>query len=66
MTKLAAMPMYGKNPLNYPESAGRFPGNLVCSIWDCCLLQLNDDPGVTLTHLTARSNLVTGVSVRKK
>ena len=39
------------------ELAGPFPGNLVCSISDSC--QSNDDPGVTITYFTARSNLVT-------
>ena len=38
MTKMAAMPIYGKNlkKSSSPEPAGRFPGNLVCSIWDSC------------------------------
>ena len=34
MTKMAAMPIYGKNlkKSSSPEPAGRFPRNLVCSI----------------------------------
>ena len=38
MTKMAAMPIYGKNLKKYssPEPAGRFPQNLVCSIGDSC------------------------------
>ena len=38
MTKMAATPIYGKNPSKYssPEPAGRFPRNLVCSIGDSC------------------------------
>ena len=57
MTKMAATPIYGKNPKksSSAEPAGRFPLNLVCSIIVCS----NDDPGVTLTYFTARSNLVT-------
>ena len=36
MTKMAAMPIYGKNlkKSSSPEPAGRFPRNLVCSIGD--------------------------------
>ena len=39
MTKMAAMPIYGKNlkKSSSPEPAGRFPRNLVCSIEDSCL-----------------------------
>ena len=39
MTKMAAMPIYGKNlkKSSAPEPAGRFPRNLVCSIGDSCL-----------------------------
>ena len=37
MTKMAAMPIYGKNlKKSSPETAGRFPRNLVCSIGDSC------------------------------
>ena len=35
MTKMAAMPIYGKNPLkSSPEPEGRLPQDLVCSIGD--------------------------------
>ena len=58
MTKMAAMPIYGKN--------------LKRSLWNQMTLHLgmhhqvleyyqvcsNDDPGLTLTYFTARSNLV--------
>ena len=42
-----------------PEPAGRFSRNLVCSIRDTqpIIVYSNDDPGVTLTYFTARSNL---------
>ena len=37
MTKMAAMPIYGKNlKKSSPEPAGRFSRNLVCSIGDSC------------------------------
>ena len=38
MTKMAAMPIYGKNlkKSSSPEPAGRFPRNMVCSIGDSC------------------------------
>ena len=38
MTKMAAMPIYGKNirKSSSPEPAGRFPRNLVYSIGDSC------------------------------
>ena len=38
MTKMAAMPIYGKNLKKSfsPEPAGRFLRNLVCSIGDSC------------------------------
>ena len=38
MTKMAAMPIYGKNlkKSSSPEPAGRFPRNLVCNIGDSC------------------------------
>ena len=63
MTKMAATPIYGKNPSNIFFSRTGVPiftklgmknrelqPTIVCS---------NDDPGVTLTYFTARSNLVT-------
>ena len=36
MTKMAATPIYGRNPSksSFPEPAGRFSRNLVCSIRD--------------------------------
>ena len=62
MTKMAAMPIYGKNPLKIFSGTGRpiftklgmlhrgLQPIKVCS---------NDDPLVTLTYFTAGSNLVT-------
>ena len=63
MTKMAAMPIYGKNlkKSSSPEPAGRFPRNLVCSIGGILpiIVCINDDPGVTLTYFTEKSNLET-------
>ena len=63
MTKMAATPIYGKNPskIFFSRTGGpiftklgmqhrRLQPIIVCS---------NDDPGVTLTYFTARSNLET-------
>ena len=38
ITKMAAMPIYGKNTLksSSPELVDRFPRNLVCRIGDSC------------------------------
>ena len=57
MTKMAAMPIYGKTlQKSSPEPAGQFRRNLICSIGNYCS---NDDLEVTLTYFTARSNFVT-------
>ena len=45
MTKMAAMPIYGKN--------------LVALGLKLYKVYINDDPGLTLTYFTARSNWVT-------
>ena len=70
MTKMATTPIYGKNiqKSSTPEPAGRFSQNLVCSIRELypIIVSSNDDPGVTSTYFTARSNLVTWAFYRKK
>ena len=63
MTKMAAMPIYGKNQKkkSSPGPKGRWPWNLVCSVgmqleyYQVCS---NDEPWLTLTYFTTRSNLV--------
>ena len=62
MTKMAAMPIYGKNPLKIFFSRTRRPMTLglgmkhqECGAYQVCS---NDDPGLTLTYLTSRSNLL--------
>ena len=62
MTKMAATPIYGKNPskIFFSRTAGPIFTKLgmyyrgLQPIINCS----NDDPGVTLTYFTARSNLV--------
>ena len=52
-----------------PEPAGQFSRNLVCSIGNSIQPIINcsnDDPGVTLTYFTARSNLVTSAILWEK
>ena len=41
MTKMAATPIYGKNPSKFssPEPEDRFPRKLVCRIGDSCISQ---------------------------
>ena len=59
MTKMATMPIYGKNlkKSSSPEPKGRKLDmqHRVLEYYQVCS---NDDPGLTLTYCTARSNLV--------
>ena len=62
MTKMAAMPMYGKNPLKIffsrtrrPITSGLGMYHLGYGAYQVCS---NDDPRLTLTYLTSRSNLL--------
>ena len=62
MTKMAAMPRYGKNLKNlllqnqtyYDLETWHVVSGLKLN-----KVYINDDPGLTLTYFTARSNLVT-------
>ena len=69
MTKSVAMLIYGKT-LKIFFSATSLPMILKLGIlhWRLKLYKsnINDDPGLTLTYFTARSNLVTGFSIEKK
>ena len=62
MTKMAAMPIYGKNLLKIYFSRTRRPVTLRLGMlyWGCGAYQVcsNDDPRVTLTYLTSRSSLL--------
>ena len=62
MTKMAATPIYGKNPskifsrtggLIFTKLGKQHRGLLPIIVY------INDDPGVTLTYFMARSNLET-------
>ena len=62
MTKMATMPIYGKNPLKIffsrtrrPITSGLGMYHLGCGAYQVCS---NDDPRLTLTYLTSRSNLL--------
>ena len=62
MTKVAAMPIYGKKHKKIFFSRGRSPMILKrgMSHWGLKLytVYINDDPGLTLTYFIARSNWV--------
>ena len=61
MTKMAAMPIYGKNLKKIFSGTKKLMTlklgmqHRVLEYYQVCL---NDDPGLTLTYFTARSNLV--------
>ena len=61
MTKMAAMPIYGKNPLEIFSRTDR-PISTKLGMkhqgLQPILVYSNDDPRVTLAYFTARSNLV--------
>ena len=59
---MAATPIYGKNPSKiFSGTGGQISTKLGMLHWGLqpIIVCSNDDPGVTLTYLTARSNLVT-------
>ena len=63
MTKMAAMAIYNKNPSKIFFSRTGKPIFTKLGMWHRGLQSIivcsNDDPGMTLTYFTARSNLVT-------
>ena len=62
LTKMADMPIYGKNPLKIFFSRTRRLMTLGLGLkhFGCLIYQVcsNDDPRLTLTYLTLRSNLL--------
>ena len=62
MTKMAPMPIYGKNPLKIFLSRTRGPMTLGLGMYHmrCGAYQVcsNYDPRLTLTYLMSRSNLL--------
>ena len=69
MTKMAATPIYGKD-LSKIFSRTKGPMTLWLGIWYCGLGPIiicsNDDPGLTVTFFTARSNLVSYAFIWEK
>ena len=70
MTSMAAMPIYGKNLKKSSSQEPKKPMTLnfgiqhrVLEYYQICS---NDDPGLTWTYFTARSNLVSYAFVWKK
>ena len=63
MTKMAATPIYDKSPSNifFSGTNRSISTKLGMQHWGLqpIIVCSNDDPGVTLTYFTARSNLVT-------
>ena len=62
MTKVAAMPIYSKEKLQIFFSGTKKPMTLKLGmqhrVFEYYQIYSNDDPGLTLTYFTARSNLV--------
>ena len=64
MSKMAAMPIYGTHPLKklllQNQKADDLGTWYVALDWGCgaCQVCSNDDPRLTLTYLTSRSNLL--------
>ena len=58
MTKMAAMPIYGKNTLKifFPGTTRQILKKLCMKLFIICA---NYDPGLTSTYFTARSNFAT-------
>ena len=66
MTKMAATPIYGKNPSKiFFSGTGR---SISTKNWGLqpIIVCSNNDPGVTLTYFMARSNLVTQAFLLEK
>ena len=70
MTNMAAMPVYGKNPSKIFFSRTRRPNSTKLGILhrglQLTIGYTNDDPGLTWTYLTARSNFVIWVFPQEK
>ena len=61
MTKMAATPIYGKNPSKiFSRTRRPMTFGLGMYHWGCGAYQVcsKDDPRLTLTYLTSRSNLL--------
>ena len=61
MTKMFAMPIYGKNLKNFFSGTKRQTSlklGMQHQVFEYYQVCSNDDPGLTMTYFTARSNLV--------
>ena len=66
MTKMAATPIYGKTPSTLQNRRAEFHETWYVASGTPIIVCSTDDPGVTLTYFTARSNLVNlGFSIGK-
>ena len=67
MTKMATTLIYGKNPskIFLSRTGGPISTKLDMEHWGLqhTIVCSNDDPGVTVTYFTARSNLVASFSI---
>ena len=70
MTKMATMPIYGKNPLNVFFSGTKRPLALGLGMkhWRCSPYQVctNDESRLALTYFMARSNLIPNAFIWEK
>ena len=70
MTKMAATPIYDKNPSKIFFSGTGRPIFTKHGMWHRGLQPIivcsNDDPGLTLTYFTAKSNLVINAFLKEK
>ena len=70
MTKMAVMPIYGKNPskIFFSRTGGPIFTKLGMRHWGLLpiIVYINDYPGVTLTYLMAMSNLETQAFLQEK
>ena len=69
MTKMAATPIYGKNPLKiFSETSGLISIKPGVYHWRTQALHSlhNDDLGLTITYFTAKSNFVTKAFLKEK
>ena len=66
MTKLAAMPIYGKNRKKIFSRTKRLMTFIIGLQHQVLKYYQVDDPGLTLTYFTARSNLVPNAFIWEK
>ena len=65
MTSIAAMPINGKNLILWNQKTDDLEVGMQHWVLEYYQLCSNDDPGMTLTYFTARSNLVPYAFVKR-